>query len=113
MHTLQLPTRYGQVAGRFGAAGEYDGVEFLVQGLRRTHTEAFGCILSASYKGRWAKLHPLGLHLIEASIDMRFLELEVGDAVTQQPTDTIILFKHRDGVPCPDELLSASQASRP
>src|SRR5690554_4386503 len=63
-----------------------------------------------AYISRWTKLHAFGFHLCQAAIDMCFLELEVGDAVAQQPADAVALLEHRDGMAGAGQLLGASQA---
>ena len=56
------------------------------------------------------KAHAFGLHLSDPLINQGFFKLEVWDTIAQQAADTIIFFKHSDGVTCTCELLRARQA---
>src|SRR5207248_9122504 len=55
----------------------------------------------------------LRAHLLDASIDVVLLHLEVRYAVTQQAANTIVLFQHDHFVPRARELLRACQSRGP
>ena len=58
---------------------------------------AFGGQLTHQHPG--LELHPFGLQLRHAALDVRFFELEVGDAVAQQAAHALVFLVHRDRVP--------------
>ena len=93
MDSLQLAARNLQVARVFRSAGQYDGVKFTAQILD-------GDIVSDLSVGN--ELHAFGRHLLQAAIDDVLLQLEFGDAVTQQATDAVCFLMNRHVVsgPC-------------
>ena len=87
VNAVELATGHRQVTRPFGAASQNHRVEICQQDCgRRIDADM---LLDA-------KLHTLGLQLRNAAVDMRFLHLEIGDAITQQPADAITLLKHND-----------------
>src|SRR5690606_16789743 len=60
--------------------------------------------------GRRLELYAFRFHLSQATINQVFIQLEVRNAVTQQPTYAIALFKDGDIVAGTCQLLRASQA---
>src|SRR5205807_8319847 len=61
---------------------------------------------------RRAELDALGAHLLQAPVDHVFFELEVGDAVTQQPADAVALLEHGHVVAGARQLLRAGKPGR-
>ncbi len=59
-----------------------------------------------------AERHAFGFHLAHAAIDQPLLQLEVGNAITQQAADAVVLLEHRHVVPRARELLRGGQTSR-
>ena len=57
-----------------------------------------------------AKIHTFGAHLLDATVDVTLLHLEIGDPVAQQAADAVALFKKDDIVPGSRELLRARHA---
>jgi hypothetical protein len=107
MHAVEIAAGHAQVARRLGATGDDERVK-VGQQLRCRHrvgTAAANLLVDT-------KLDALGLHLLDAAIDMRLLELEVGNAVAQQATDTIVLFKDDHRMPDARQLLRSRQAGR-
>ena len=86
-----------------GAAGEHEGVELAAQ-LVDVEVDAD---LHAG-----AELGALGLHLLEATVEVPLLHLELGDAVAEQPADAVGPLEHDDAVAGPGELLGGGQAGR-
>ena len=70
-----------------GAAGEHEGVELAAQ-LVDVEVDAD---LHAG-----AELGALGLHLLEAAVEVALLHLELGDAVAEQPADAVGPLEHDD-----------------
>jgi len=58
------------------------------------------------------KLDAFGRHLGDPALDVDFLELEVGDAVAQQPARLGIALVDGDRVPGPYELLGSGETGR-
>ena len=54
--------------------------------------------------------HALGRHLLDATLDVALLELEVGDAVAQQPARLGVLFVDVNLMAGARELLGAGEA---
>ena len=54
----------------------------------------------------------LGLELLDPQVDCLLVELEVGDAVAQEPARPIVALVHRHGVAGARELLGAGEARR-
>src|SRR5690606_18779000 len=52
----------------------------------------FGEILANQHAG--TESHAFGFHLFDTQIDVHLLHLEVRNAITQQPADTVILFEN-------------------
>src|SRR5579872_7522940 len=59
------------------------------------------------------ELDTFGAHLRDAAVDGVFLELEIGNAVAQEPADPRRLLENGDIMAGPRELLRAGQARRP
>ena len=102
--TALLAPRNRQVARLFGAAGHHHHVIIVHDPLERHGHADF-------HAG--AEDHALGLHLLDPAVDQPFLQLEVGDAIAQQPADPVGLFEHRRGMAHPRQLLGAGHAGRP
>ena len=85
----------------FRSARQHDRVEFTAQILD-------GDIVSDLSVGN--ELHTLGAHLLHAAIDDVLLQLELGDAVTQQATDAVGLFIDRHVVSGAGELLRCGES---
>ena len=114
VHAVELASRRRQVAAGLGAAGQQHGVELRLQLLCRDRflgvvgdQAAFG---QRAHQHAGAKRHALGAHLLDATIDVRLLHLEVGDAVTQQTADAAVLLEHRHVMAGARELLGCGQA---
>ena len=60
-----------------------------------------------------AELGALGLHLLEAPVEVALLHLELGDAVAEQPADAVGPLEHDDAVAGAGELLGGGQAGGP
>src|SRR5579863_10462856 len=58
------------------------------------------------------ELDSLGPHLLDAAVDPVLLHLEVGDAISQQPPNTIGLLEHRHRVARARQLLGGGQPGR-
>ena len=119
VHAVQLAPRYRQVARLLGAAGQQHGVEVLHQ-LRSRHgflgqvgdLGAGAFARHAAHQHAGAEGHALGLHLRHALVDVRLVELEVGDAVAQQAADAVVLLEQGHGVAGARQLLRRRQAGR-
>ena len=112
MHTLQLTPRDGQVARHFRATGQHDGIEALQQlaGRHRAGGQVADHAREVAGDGHaGTELHALGLQLAHAPIDQRLVQLEVGDAVAQQPADAVILLEHGDRMAGTCQLLGTGQ----
>ena len=81
--------------------GQHDGVELLAQLVD-------GDVDADVHAG--AELGALGLHLLEAAVEVALLHLELGDAVAQQAADAVGPLEHHDVVAGPGELLGGGQA---
>ena len=58
------------------------------------------------------KPRAFGFHLGDPTVDHPLLELEFGDAVTDQPARALRAFEHRDRVPDAGELLRSGESGR-
>ncbi|CAM5626735.1 hypothetical protein RLIN73S_07043 [Rhodanobacter lindaniclasticus] len=112
VHAIQLAPWQRQVARGFGATGEHHGIELLAQLRRRQYGRAVRGIGRCADEDAGAERHTLGAHLLDAAVDMRFLQLEIGDAVAQQPAYPVILLEYGDRVAGARQLLRRSQAGR-
>ena len=56
------------------------------------------------------ELHPLGGHLFQAAVDDVLLQLEIGDAVAEQPAHPIVLLEEHHLVAGAGQLLGGGQA---
>ncbi len=118
VHAVELAPRHRQVARQLGAAGDDDGVEFSPQLFRRDARLAVIAdnggqrVLAGAFANEHAgaKLDALGLHLLDAAVDVRFFHLEVGNAVAQETADAVVLFEHHDIVADARELLRGGKA---
>jgi hypothetical protein len=89
--------------------------------LGRTDRERDGVKLPSQILGGDVGAHPatrddldaLGFHLLNASFDLALFELEIGNPVAEQSSDTIIAFIQRHGMTCARKLLCASHPGRP
>ena len=103
MHTLQVAAWDRQVASQGGSAAEQDGVVIVDEFLGR-HI--------ATHIGTAAELNPLFLHLPHPPPDLGLLQLEVWNAIHQQPTRTVRSLKHRHLMTSAVELLSSRHPGR-
>ncbi|MNQ59209.1 hypothetical protein D3C85_734410 [compost metagenome] len=111
VHAREFAARDRQVARRFRTAAHDHGVEFGHQRLRRTHRQAIGHgILRIADVGRRRELHAFGLHLRDAAVDLVLFQLEIGNAVAQQPADAVALFEQGHRVAGARQLLRARHA---
>ena len=99
----EFPAGHRQVARGFRTDRQDDGVIILQQLLDRN-------ILADMAVGM--ELDAFGAHLADAAIDDRLLQLEIGDAVTQQTADARRLLEYRDIMADARQLLRAGQARR-
>ena len=99
----QLAPGHRQVAPRRGSAREHDRVvpEHFVDRHVLTDVRVH------------AELGALGAHLLDAAVEVPLLHLELGDAVSQQPTDAIGAFVDHDVVTGARELLRGGEARGP
>jgi len=58
------------------------------------------------------ELRALGRHLLQTTVDVALLHLELWDAVAQQAADAVGTLEHRHGVAGTRELLRGSQSGR-
>ncbi len=99
----ELAAGHGQVAGGGGAGGDHDGVVALAQ---------FGGVDVAADLHLRTELGALRAHLLDAAVDVALLHLELGDAVAQEPADTVGALVHGDGVPGAGQLLGGGEPGR-
>ena len=99
-----LATGDRQVAPRGRATGEHDGVVVAPQLLDRD--------VDADVRVH-AELGALGLHLLDATVEVALLHLELGDAVAQEAADAVGAFEHDDVVARARELLRGREARGP
>ena len=93
-----------KIAGLLGAAGQQHGVVVMLQvGDRQVDTDIHAC----------AEDHAFFLEQREPPIEQALLELELGNAVPQQPADAIGLLEDGHGVTGPIQLRGRGQARRP
>ena len=104
MHAAQLAAGHAQLARLLRAAGEQHGVELVAQ-LRDVQI--------AADVDAGLEVHALGLELAKAEVEHLLLQLEVGDAVAQQPTDAVVLLEHDDGVAEAAQLLRRGEPRGP
>ena len=104
MHARQFEPRHAQIAGLAGAHAEQDGIELLPQLGRRD----VGAHVDAGLE-----LHALGNHLFQAAVEHGLFQLEVGNAVTQQAAQPVVLLEHDHLVAGAGQLLGGGQSRRP
>ena len=97
---LEVPPGDGQVACRGRPGGQDDRVEGSAQVRRGDVHPRVDALLED---------HPLGPHLVESPVDDPLLELEVGDAVPQEPPDPVRLLEDHHLVAVARELLGGGQ----
>ena len=110
MDPAKIPSRHQQVAWAGGAGGEHDCVELPTQLPDGDH----GRIPSGSTgnlrvgeRGRRpdgrpdAELGPFVLHLCQPAVEHGLFELELGDAVAEQPADALGTLEDHDRVARP------------
>src|ERR671921_741742 len=86
------------------AAAQDDGVELALEVLRgRTLANV----------GVGTELDPFLLHDGDAAVDYPLFDLVVGDAVSEEATDPIVLLEHDGRVSCPIELLRRGEPGGP
>ena len=84
---MPLSSRPGisQIARLFGATGQQDGIVLLGQGL---HWNVHAHMRIGDERDT------LRAHLLNPAIDNVLLQLEVGNAVAQQPANAVVLLVH-------------------
>ena len=103
VYAVELAARNRQVAPLGGAPRQHESVKAGLQlGGRNVDT----------HLDSGAELCPLGAHLVEPSLDVALLHLELRDAVAQQAAEAVGTLEHGDVVPGPGELLSGGQSGR-
>src|SRR5882724_1341315 len=102
--SLQIPPRHLQIAWLLGAACEHDGIEVTLQVFDRCSV-AHVCIGDEA--------HAFRFHLRKTPVNDVLFQLELRNAVAQQPADAIRLLVHSDRVPGAAELLRSRQPRRP
>jgi hypothetical protein len=103
VHAAELAAAHAQLARDLRAAGEEHGVELVAQLLD---------VQVAPHLDPRLEHDALGPHLMQAQLDHLLLELEVGDAVAEQPPDAVVLLENRDGVAHAPELLRRGETCR-
>src|SRR5215469_11405114 len=109
MNPVELPTVHFEIAGVLGAGGDRHRIEFLGE---RARGNALAAVTSAPDVHADAKLDSLGAHLLDAAIDVMFLELEIRDAVAKQPADAVRFLEEHNVVAGSGQLLRASHPRR-
>ena len=89
--------------GCAAADGQHQRVELLQQVAGRQ-------VLADDHAG--LELHPLGRQLLQAAVQHALVQLEVRDAVAQQPADALGSFEQGHGVPLAPQALGGGQAGR-
>ena len=111
MDTIKVTARDRQVPRKLSAAGEYDciklgqqllGIDFLCLAVARTQWCLADEVVGTHF-------HTLSLQLRHATVDQALFHLEVGNAITQQAADAIILFEQHHLVPGTRQLLGDGQ----
>ena len=104
VHALEFAARNRQVAAERGTAGEHDGVIVLGELLRAD----VGADVHPT-----AELDSFLPHLLDPSPDPPLLQLEVGDAIHQEPARPVGPLEERDQMAGPIELLRGGEARGP
>ena len=114
MHAAQRTARHRQITRLLGAAGQHHCVKVLQELLGGQgffapvrHLAVFG---QAANQHTGAQRHAFGTQLLGAPVNVQFVELEVGNAVAQQAANAVVLFKQRDAVADPCQLLRGGHA---
>src|SRR5215216_1256562 len=102
--TAEFAARHVEVASLQGADGQDDGVELALEVLRGR---------ALADVGVGAELDPFLLHNGDAAVDYPLFDLVVGDAVSEEATDPIVLLEHDGRVSCPIELLRRGEPGGP
>ena len=100
---LELAAGHGQIARGRGPAGQHDRVEIA--------TELIDRHLDADVRPG-PERHPFLAHQREPAIEDAFLELELGNAVAQQPADAIGAFEDGDSMARTVQLICSGEACR-
>ena len=103
MNAVKLPPGDRQITGPGGTGTEYDGIK-----LREVFSPAIAPGFNPCFKD-----DPFGRHQIQAAIEHPFFQLEIRNAITQEPPGPIRPFEHRYPVADLIELLRAGQPGRP
>jgi hypothetical protein len=104
MDAREIAARHGKIARRFGAAGQREPRHIRLRAPRPKRP----CRRDA-----WAEFDALDRHLRHAPVDQVPFHLEIGNAVAEQPADTIGLLVEHDIVARTRELLRAREPRRP
>ena len=114
MHARQFTPRHGQIARLLGATRQQHGIKVFLQLCGRNgllgpvgHLRVFGHFAD-QHTG--ADRHAFLGQLVGPAVNVRFFHLEVRDAITQQATDAVVLFKQRHVMPDPCQLLGCRHA---
>src|SRR3546814_5140071 len=89
-----LASRNGQVARGFRAAGQHDRVELRLQRFGGVYGQPVFGVFCRAHIGGWTELDAFCLHLRKTAVDMGLFQLEVGNAITQQAADAVVLFEY-------------------
>ena len=104
MDASEVAAGHGQIARRLGAAGERDRIVGL-RPAKRPARRVPTCVIAVEDDA-------LGLHLLDAALDLMLFELEVGDAIAQQAAGLGVLLVDMHLVADAGELLRAGKARR-
>ena len=114
MDAGQVTPRHGQVTRLLRTARQNHGIEILVQLLGADGflgpVGDLGVGGHLAHDGLGLEDHAFGLHLFDTAVNVRFVELEVGNAKTQQSTDRVVLLEHGHIVADAGELLGRCHA---
>ena len=113
VNTVQLAPWDGQVSGLLRARAHEHRIEVFLKLLGADVLLGpighFGIFGPCAHQHASFKDHAFGLHLLDAAIDVRFLHLEVWDAIAQQAAHSVVLFKHRHRMTHAGQLLGRGQ----
>ena len=116
MDARELAARDRQVARLLGAAGQQHRVEL---GLQALGADGFlgpvgdlGALRPLADDDVGAELDAFGLELLDATVDVALVELEVGNAVAQQAADLVVLLEHGHLMADARQLLGRGQTGR-
>jgi hypothetical protein len=116
MDAVEVTTWHRQIARLLRTPGEQNGIEVGAQIGRRDSfvrpVRDRAALWKVTDHHAGAEDDALPLHLLDPAIDVRFLHLEVGNAVAQQTADGIVLLEDGDRMARTRQLLGGSQTGR-